>query len=171
MPLSRRSKGGEDRVNAMAYFSRKENPLKCVSCGRYIDDLRHFGCRKCGKTPLCIDHLDREYKICSSCASEKRLQLYKALTAQEKSLTGFLRLSQFIFIFTAILFSASRIFPEYFPVYLKESTFFEYIYLWGGLSALAMMIVYFLRSSQKRKLTELELKIRQQEAYRKQSYY
>jgi hypothetical protein len=155
----------------MAYYSRKENPLKCAYCEHSIDDLRHFSCKKCRKSPLCIEHLDREYKTCTACAAEKRIRLYHDLQAQEKSLKGFLRLTQFIFLFVAVLFTASRIFPEHFPDYLKGSVFFEYIYLWGTLSALTMLIIYFLRSSQRRKIDKLDQTIRGQEMRQKQSYY
>lgn len=107
-----------------------------------------------------MKHLDGEYKLCSGCAFEKRVKLHKDLLQQEKSLRGFLRFAQFIFIFSTILFSASRLFAEQIPDFVRDNIFFEYLFFWGGVAVIGMATSYFLLLSQKRKIQEMGDKIR-----------
>jgi hypothetical protein len=133
--------------------------VTCIGCDKPVEKARTFMCRKCKRSPFCFTHLDQEFKTCSGCAFEKRVGLYNDLLKQEKSLRGFLRLVQFIFILSAILFSASRLFAERIPDYVRENIFFVYVYLWGGLAVFGMAVCYVLLFLQKKKSAAMDEKI------------
>jgi hypothetical protein len=137
----------------------RETAVICIGCDKPVEKARTFMCRSCKRSPFCFTHLDEEFKTCSGCAFEKRVGLYNDLLKQEKSLRGFLRLVQFIFIMSAILFSASRLFAEHIPDYVKENIFFANVYLWGGLALLGMMVCRVLLFLQKQKAAALNEKI------------
>ena len=151
---------GTERTVSTQQNPEKAGLLRCGICEHYIEPRRSFTCRKCRKSPLCLEHLDHEYKICSGCASEKRLNLYHDLLQQERNLRGFMRLAQFLFIVAAIFFVALRVFPDLLPDYLRELVSFEYLYIWGALSITGMVLCLILLSAQRRKLKELDAEIR-----------
>ena len=141
----------------------------CLACEQEIDKRGSFSCKQCRKSPFCMEHLDREFKVCPGCAAEKRIASYNSLVRQERNLTGFLRLSQFIFIVVAILFAAGRLFRNAIPSFIRDNIFFKYLFLWGGLAALGMACCCLFLPAQRRKIKEIDGSIREQRAYRKYS--
>jgi len=131
----------------------------CIGCDKPVEREKTFICRRCKRSPFCFTHLDREFKICSGCAFEKRVGLYNDLLKQEKSLRGFLRLMQFIFLLSAILFSGTRLFVERVPDLVRDNIFFSYVYVWGALAVVGMGFCYVLLFSQKQKASALNVKI------------
>jgi ribosomal protein L37E len=137
----------------------KGTPVKCLICDKSLESRKTFTCRKCGKSPFCFEHLDREYKACSGCAAEERMRVYRNLVSQERSLRGFLRFTQFIFILAVLFFAVDRFFNEQIPEFLKGSVFFAYVFFWGGAALFGMVLCYALILSQKQKMKEVQLKI------------
>ena len=133
--------------------------VTCITCDKPVEREKTFICRKCSRSPFCFTHLDREFNICSGCAFEKRVGLYDDLLKQEKSLRSFLRLMQFIFILSAMLFSGSRLFVERIPDLVRDNIFFAYVYVWGALAVFGMAVCYMVLFSQKQKAAALDEKI------------
>jgi ribosomal protein L37E len=132
---------------------------KCLICEKPIEGQKTFTCRRCSKSPFCLDHLDREYKMCSGCGAEERIRVYGYLVSQERSLRGFLRFSQFVFVLAVLFFAFNRFFDEHIPDFLKGSVFFEYALYLGGAAAGGMAFCYLLILSQKQKMKEVQDKI------------
>ena len=139
----------------------KVTTVKCIICEKSLESQKTFTCRRCKKSPLCFEHLDREYRVCSGCAAEERIRTYRDLVGQERSLRGFLRFTQFVFVLAVLLFALDRFFYEYIPESLKSSIFFEAdLYLYFGVVALVgMVICYVFIFSQKQKMKEVRDKI------------
>jgi hypothetical protein len=133
----------------------RETAVKCIGCDKPVEKAKTFMCRRCKRSPFCFTHLDQEFKICSGCAFEMRVRLYNDLLKQEKSLRGFLRLMQFIFILSALLFSGTRLFVERIPDLVRDNIFFEYVYVWGALAVIGMAVCYMVLFSQKQKAAAL----------------
>ncbi|HWR59726.1 MAG TPA: hypothetical protein VN328_12640 [Thermodesulfovibrionales bacterium] len=131
----------------------------CFLCNEKIEKHKSFTCRKCRKTPFCLDHLDREYKVCPGCAAERRIKNYNDLLGQEKAVRAFLRLAQFIFMVSAFLFAAGRFFDDYVPEILKENIFYKHLFVWGGLAIGGMLFCYVILYSQRKKVSEVEEKL------------
>ncbi len=143
----------------MAQLDREAGTFVCILCNEKVEKQKSFTCRRCRKTPFCLDHLDREYKLCPGCAAERRIKYYNDLLSQEKSLKAFLRLAQFVFMVSAFLFAGGRFFPDYVPAILKDNIFYNNIFVWGGLAIGAVFLCYVLVYSQKQKVREIEEKI------------
>jgi hypothetical protein len=138
---------------------REGSTSVCILCGEKIERQKSFTCRKCRKTPFCLDHLDREYKLCPGCAAERRIKYYNDLLRQEKNIKAFLRLAQFVFMVSAVLFVAGRFFSDYVPEILKDNIFYNHLFVWGGMAIGAMFLCYILVASQKQKVRGIEEKI------------
>lgn len=132
--------------------------VKCYLCEKSVEGQRTFACRRCRKSPLCPEHLDSEYKVCSGCAAEERIRLYNNLLNQERSVKGFLRFTQFIFILSALFFAGDRLFSAYMPEFLKENIV-EYVYYWGGTAVVGMAFCSMVILSQKQKIKAVQDKI------------
>jgi hypothetical protein len=78
---------------------------------------------------------------------------------QGKSLRGFLRFAQFVFVLAALFFVFDRFFGEYIPEFLQGSIFFEYVFFWGGAAVVAMVLCYLITISQEHKIKEIGDKI------------
>ncbi|HXX53521.1 MAG TPA: hypothetical protein VEI28_03015 [Thermodesulfovibrionales bacterium] len=141
----------------------------CRACEQEIGKRGSFTCKQCRKSPFCLEHLDREFKVCPGCAAEERIAFYSNLVRQERNLTAFLRFSQFIFIVVAILFAAGRFFRSSIPSYIRDNVFFEYLFLWGGLAALGMVCCILFLPGQRKKIREIDGSIRGPREYRKYS--
>jgi len=153
------------------FDSRENGRGVCLACKRIIDHRGGFACKQCRKSPFCVSHLDGEFKVCPGCAAENRIKSYNNLLRQEKSLRGSLKLSEFIFIVVAILFASERLFPDFIPDFMRENIFFQYIFVWGALAVLGILICSLFLPAQRRKLQELDSSIREQRAYRKYSVF
>ncbi len=135
--------------------------VKCLICEKSIESQNTFTCKRCRKASLCFDHLDREFRLCSGCAAEERIRVYNNLIGQERSLRGFLRFTQFVFVLALLLFALDRFFYEYAPDFLKTNVFFErdlYLYF-GAAAAVGMAFCYALIIPQKQKMKEIKEKI------------
>jgi hypothetical protein len=143
---------------------RGRDTVKCLYCERYVDAGKTFSCRRCRKKPICLDHRDREYGVCSGCAAEARIVRYRDLLGQEKSLRSFLRLSQFVFMVGAFLFAAKRFFAEHLPAYIAENPFLQYPLIFGGTAVAGIVFCYACLSSQKGKLAQVEQEIHRHRA-------
>ena len=141
--------------------------IKCSICENYVQDLKTFTCKHCRKSHICLKHLDREFKTCSSCATEERIAQYKELVEQGNGLKGFLRLMQFIFLLMSILFISSRLFKSHIPEFVINNVLFDFLYIWGACAAIGTIIFYFLLSSHKAKVDELHSKIYSAKRYSK----
>ena len=145
--------------------SKEPDKPKCVLCEEYIEGRKSFTCRKCKKSPFCLDHLDPELKLCPGCATEQRIRRFNDLTRQEKSIRAFLRLSQFIFMVSAIFFVVKRFFYDQLPEILRMNIFYKYLFLWGGMSICGALFCYVMLSVQKQKVREVEDKIQDHRVY------
>lgn len=106
-----------------------------------------------------MTHLDTEYKLCPGCATEQRIKHYNDLLRQERGIIAFLRLTQFIFMVSVILFAADRFsYDLYFEV-LSANIFHEYLFLWAGASIFCVIVCYILLFLQKQKMRLMEDKI------------
>jgi hypothetical protein len=38
--------------------------VKCLICDKSLENGGTFTCKRCRKSPFCLEHLDPEYKIC-----------------------------------------------------------------------------------------------------------
>lgn len=139
--------------------------VRCIICEKHAEKQKTFTCRKCRKTPFCLEHLDAEFKLCSGCAAEKRMGLYNNLIRQEGSIKAFLRLIQFIFVVVAVFFVVKQLFYEHVPEFMKVNIFFENLFIWGGVAAGGMVFCYVLLYSQRRKIGEIEEKIQSHKVY------
>jgi hypothetical protein len=108
--------------------------------------------------------MDREYKVCSACAAEERLTLYHNLTTQKRNVKSFLRLMQFILMLVIIFYGVKRFLYELVPDFLKVNVFFDYLFLWGGISLAGLALCYIMLISQRQKLREIEDKIQDHKA-------
>jgi hypothetical protein len=136
----------------------------CVICGKQTESQKTFVCKRCRKSPLCFEHMDREYKVCSACAAEERLTLYHNLTTQKRNVKSFLRLMQFILMLVIIFYGVKRFLYELVPDFLKVNVFFDYLFLWGGISLAGLALCYIMLISQRQKLREIEDKIQDHKA-------
>ncbi len=148
----------------MALQDKEVGTQVCSLCGEKVGKQKSFTCRKCRKTPLCLEHLDREFKLCPGCATESRIKHYNDLLQQEKSIKAFVRLAQFVFMVSAFLFAAGRFFSDYVPEVLKDNIFYNHLFVWGGLSIVAVLLCYVLLYSQKQRVREVEEKIQDHRA-------
>lgn len=137
----------------------KGSVVTCHLCEKSLERQRSFVCKRCKKSPFCLEHMDSEYKICSGCAAEERIRLYNDIRRQEKSVKGFLRFTQFVFILAAMFFAFDRLVNEHIPEFLKGSIFFEYAFYFGGAAVAGMALCYVIILSQKQKMKEVENKI------------
>ncbi len=133
--------------------------VKCLLCEKSLETRRSFACGRCKKSPFCLEHLDSEYRVCSGCAAEKRIELYHAIMMQGKSVKGFLRFTQFMFMLAAVFFVFDRLVNEHIPEFLKGSIFFDYVFYWGGAAVAGMALCYVIILSQRQKMKEVEDKI------------
>jgi hypothetical protein len=143
---------------------RGDKAAPCVICGKQTESQKTFVCKRCKKSPLCFEHMDREYKVCSACAAEERLTLYHNLTTQERNIKSFLRLMQFILMLVIIFYGVKRFLYELVPDFLKVNVFFDYLFLWGGISLAGLALCYIMLISQRQKLREIEDKIQDHKA-------
>lgn len=143
--------------------------VACIICERFIEENKTFTCINCRRSSICLEHFDQEYKVCSGCATEKRLTLYNDLQRQEKSIKGFLRLTQFIFLLFAVLFACSKLIPDYIPEYIKGNIFFEYSFILAGISVIGIVLFFIFKSSHKSRLAELNEKIQDYRRFKKYS--
>jgi hypothetical protein len=134
--------------------------VQCVVCERYTNSRLTFSCRQCKKSPLCLDHLERKYSVCTWCAADKEIQIYKSLRTQERSINAFLKLSQFIFILVSILFITKKFFFDIIPVYFKDTIFLEYLLPFGGFSVAAITFSCIVLFSQRKQIREIEAKLK-----------
>jgi hypothetical protein len=137
----------------------------CILCDKHIEGRKFFKCRKCKKSPFCLDHLDSELKLCPGCATEHRIKRFNDLTRQEKSVRAFLRLSQFIFMVSAIFFVVKRFLYDQLPDIVKINIFYKYLFVWGGLSIACTVLCYVVLSLQKQKVRQMEDKIQDHRVY------
>jgi hypothetical protein len=147
--------------------ARGGNVATCVICGKQTEGQKTFVCKRCRKSPLCFEHMDREYKVCSACAAEERLTLYHNLTMQKRNVKSFLRLMQFILTLVVIFYGVKRFVYELVPDFLKVNVFFDYLILWGGVSLAGLVLCYIIQISQRQKIREIEDKIQDHKAYTK----
>lgn len=147
--------------------TRGGREVACVICGKKTESQKTFVCKRCRKAPLCFEHMDREYKACSACAAEERLTRYHNLTMQKRNVKSFLRLMQFILTLVIIFYGVKRYLYELVPDLLKVNVFFDYLFLWGGVSLAGMALCYVLLFSQGQKAREIEDKIQDHKAYTK----
>jgi len=108
--------------------------------------------------------MDREYRVCSGCAAEERLTLYHNLTTQKRNVKSFLRLMQFILTLVVIFYGIKRFFYELVPDPLKVNVFFDYLFLWGGISLTGVALCYIILISQRQKIREIEDKLQNHKA-------
>ncbi len=139
--------------------------VKCMLCEKLIEDRRSFTCKRCGKSPCCLQHLDREYRVCSGCAAEERIRLRGDIMRQARSVKGFLRFTQFVFILAALFFALDMLVNEHVPEVLRESVFFAYVFYWGGAAVAGMVLCYVLILSQQQKRKEIEEWIQSHKAH------
>jgi len=144
--------------------TREAKAVSCVICGKQTESQKTFVCKRCRKAPLCLEHMDREYKVCSGCAAEERLTLYQNLATQERNVKSFLRLMQFILTLVVIFYGVKRFFYELVPDPLKVNVFFDYLFLWGGVSLAGLVLCYIILISQEQKIREIEDKIQDHKA-------
>ena len=145
-------------------MSREGKAVTCVICGKQTVSRKSFACKRCKKAPLCLEHMDREYKVCSGCAAEERFTLYRNLTTQKKNVKGFLRLMQFILILVVMFYGVKRFFYELVPDFLKMNVFFDYLVLWGVISLAGVALCYSILASQRQKIREIEDKLQEHKA-------
>jgi len=130
--------------------------LKCLICEKPVERQKTFTCRRCRKSPFCFEHLDREYKTCLGCAAEERMNVYRALVGQERSLKGFFRFTQFVLFLAILFFTADKFYQEYIPEFLRGSVFFEYVFYLGGAAVTGMVLCYVLILSQRQKMKDVQ---------------
>ena len=138
---------------------REGKAVTCVICGKQTESQKTFVCKRCKKAPLCFEHRDREYRVCSGCAAEERLTLYHNLITQKKNVKSFLRLMQFILTLVVIFYGVKRFLYDLVPDFLRVNVFFGYLILWGGISLTGVALCYMILISQRQKIRELEDKI------------
>jgi hypothetical protein len=139
---------------------RNSTLLRCIQCDNYIEENRSFRCRQCGKSPLCLKHMDRQYRICSRCAIENRLHLYNKWISDHRHVRVFLRLTQFLFILATLFFAALRFYGKHLPDYARENIFAENLYLIGGLAAAGMLFSYIIMKILTGKIEKIEDSVR-----------
>lgn len=134
--------------------------MQCVECGRYIEPLRSFICKSCKRRPLCREHKDpKMLGLCVKCANTIRRDRVDDLKSGLRSMKGFLRFLQFIFLASSILFAVQRLMPEIIPAYISENIVFLHVYIIGIVSAVLFVVVYFIYLGQKNSMRELESEI------------
>jgi ribosomal protein L37E len=154
-----------DRERQAGADDKKAFTVKCVICEKDTEPRKSFVCRRCGKSPFCLEHLDSELKICSGCAAEERIRLYNNLSKQGKSIRGFFRLFEFIFIVAAIFFVAGKLFSEHLPEFITENIFFQYLFLWGGVAVAGIILCFILLQIQQQKIKEIEERLQSHKVY------
>jgi ribosomal protein L34E len=145
--------------------------VQCVICEEYTDAQYTFSCTQCKKSPLCNRHLERKYGICTWCAAEKEIQDFNSLMTQERSINAFLKLSQFVFLCISILFVAKRLFFDFIPAYLKDMVFFEFLFPFGGAAIAAMVFSYIVLVFQRKRLREIDARIKAQKTPSRYHFY
>jgi hypothetical protein len=112
-------------------------------CGAYLEKTEGFICPKCRRGPLCKSHLATEKRICVGCLFGEKSKIFDNLKNQERSIKGFLRFVQFIFILAAIYFVSMKFGALELVDFLKISFLTETIlYIVGALSILGYVIFY-----------------------------
>lgn len=134
--------------------------VQCVECGQYIEPFRSFICKSCKRRPLCREHRDPNMRgMCVKCANTLRRNRLNDLKSGLRSMKGFLRFLEFLFLVSAVMFAGQRLMPEIMPAYISENIVFRYSYVPGILSALGFVVVYFIYMGQKNSVKELESEI------------
>lgn len=144
--------------------------VQCVLCGAVIEKRHVFSCGKCRKTPLCPSHRDPEYKFCSNCASEIRLNEISRLERGRRNLSAVLRLSEFALILSAVLFAALKLIPEHVPQFIKENVITENLYPIGGASVVLTLILRIVIAAERAKIKRLEGRISKAPIFKRGAY-
>lgn len=130
--------------------------VQCVECEQFMDPFATFICRSCKRRPLCPTHQDSEFRgLCSTCANGVRRKKLAELQSGLKSLKGFLRLLEFLFIVIAIIFTAQRLMPDLSPPFIWDNFFVKHLYIWGALSAAGFVVLYLVYLGQKNSVRNL----------------
>ena len=141
-------------------LEKEEDLAKCPVCDFYFDKDEGFTCIKCRRGPLCKRHKVAGTKECASCVMERSNKELSDLKEQERSLKGFLRLLQFLFLVFAVLFIALKIGLENMVEFLQYSFIKEILPYMGSGAFLGYVVFYFILNKQKAKTLELENVIR-----------
>jgi len=141
-------------------LEKQEDLAKCPVCEFYFNKNEGFTCIKCRRGLLCKKHKVAGTKECTSCVIERRHKELSDLREQERSIKGFLRLLQFLFLVFAVFFIALKIGLEDTVEFLKDSFIIEALPYIGGGAILGYIVFYFILSNQKAKTLELETLIR-----------
>ena len=141
-------------------LEKQEDLAKCPVCEFYFNKSEGFTCIKCRRGLLCKKHKVAGTKECTSCVIERRHKELSDLREQERSIKGFLRLLQFLFLVFAVFFIALKIGLEDTVEFLKDSFIIEALPYIGGGAILGYIVFYFILSNQKAKTLELETLIR-----------
>ena len=134
--------------------------IECVSCGKILDNGKYFTCPKCRRAPMCYSHRDNELKICVGCASEVRVKELNEIRSTQRGLSGFLRLVEFLFIASAILFASMRFIPDVMPDFIKDNMLVKYIYIWSVVFFVFTIILYIMVKLEDSKIETFEDKLR-----------
>ena len=89
-------------------IANKQELKSCTICDAYLKNGEGFICPKCRRGPLCRNHRLSGNKLCTSCVYDVKAEEMTALRAQEQSIKGFLRMTQFLFLLSVILFVAMK---------------------------------------------------------------
>ncbi len=134
--------------------------VQCVECEQHIDPFAGFICKSCKRRPLCQDHGDPQQRgFCIKCANRMRRRKLNDLKGGLKSMKGFLRLLQFVFLVFAVLFVTQRLMPEVAPAFIWDNFFAKHLYVWGVLSAVGFVAIYIVYLGQKSSIKNLEFEI------------
>lgn len=134
--------------------------VQCVECGQYMNQFAAFICKSCRRKPLCPTHKDEEYRgLCARCAGAMRIKKLAEMREGLRSIKGFLRLLQFVFLLFSIIFIAKQLIPGLTPPYILDNFFVDYLYIWGSLSAVGFVAMYIIYLSQKGSVNRLETEI------------
>ena len=141
-------------------LEEQEDLEKCPVCEHYFKRAEGFTCIKCKRGLLCNKHKVAGTKECAGCVMERRNKDLFDLRSQERSLKGFLRLLQFIFLVFAMFFIALKIGLDDTVEFLKDSFIIDILPYIGGGAFLGYIVVYFALHNQKSKTLALENVIR-----------
>jgi hypothetical protein len=133
--------------------------VRCPVCDAYLKKEEGFCCPRCKRGPLCKSHRVAGRRECAGCVLDLQSKELIELRDQERSLSSFLKLLQFLFIVFAILFVAARTGSIEVLAFLQDSFIMDGIGYLGGAAVMGYVIFYLIRLGQRHRIRQMEFEL------------
>lgn len=137
-------------------IANKQELKSCTICDAYLKNGEGFICPKCRRGPLCRNHRLSGNKLCTSCVYDVKAEEMTALRAQEQSIKGFLRMTQFLFLLSVILFVAMKMNLAEISEFMENVWITDHVvYMMAGVSVAGYVLFYTILYGQGKRIDQL----------------